>query len=382
MSVSFLGVGSFLTWNVALYLVIIIVETILSKNISSIIKNLKIIVSFASLSIFMGIVSLINGVSIFKIGSTLAYWALPTAFILDKKSIKKPEVLALSFAFSIFISNLFAFSFIYILKKPIEFFSQYIPGAIQQFQFYGENNYRYAGLPGDANHNGFNIVVSIILLIYCCTKSKRNIPFAIILGLPLIVFGLIGGSKAFAVLLALGIIILFGIFIRKTKYKIFAILVSTFLICLGFVLILSVEAFSKTVLRFFSSDYREGFLEAVTTLRASIWSTQISELMKNPINFAFGNGFWATDEFGSASHNAYLQSLLNLGMIGTMLYILYVKNFVLKNKKNFIAIAFILSFLIMSLSLHIIYDEIITISFFIIYKISCENNNANFEISI
>lgn len=379
MSIKNSGFGSFLTWNIIIYLLILLVESILKRKINS--AELVFIISYLVLVAYTLIIQICNLSPITKFFSSAVYWALPLSYVFEDENNKKIWPLIVVLSLSHICSNLFGCLFIYILpNQAIPFLTRYVPSYIAQYEKFGSSIFRYPGFSGDPNHLGISVLfVSLIMLSYSL-KTSKHIFYSIIASIALQLFGFLGGSKTYILCFVFLIIFISIYLIRQTKQKLFYSFIIICCFFIGSLLILSIDSLSKTVARLIFFDDRQGFLEAITTNRLSIWKNDISYLMGNPLKLLFGNGTWSPTIYGAAAHNFYIQIIWDLGLFGTILFFAFITRFFSnKNNNYFLFGSTLLLFITYSFGLHVLYNESVLscvgVSFCIYsFKKTTENN--------
>lgn len=240
---------------------------------------------------------------------------------------------------------------------------------------------RLNGFYGDANFYSAQILVAITGILILILKNKENMIINFILMLTLIFFGLQSVSKMFLLCCSITITIWIMILIAQRtsiikKFKIIAILFV--IIILGITLNIFEEQISYYVIRFtYISD-----INSLTTGRSSIIENYISYFKTNIETFLFGIGISHGYVEGRASHNTIIQIIYQVGIIGSVIIILWIKKVFGSFKINQYTILMFIGFFTSWLSLDMLmFDEFfyfITL-FFIGLKYIVTNKNSEKE---
>ena len=372
-------IGSFLTWNMLIYLIIILIERIFYKGKTTK-KEWVLIFSYICFVCFALLSDIVNitNVSLLKFASAISYLSIPLVISIDSKAEKSIPKMLIVFSCSILFMNMFAFTFVYILKPFTNtFINAYLPKHQAQLNYY-QSNYRFSGLTGDPNHNSLYILMAVSLNILFLKRIKKGKALFHILNILMLVFGIIGQSKTF-LLATILVFVLLMVEIGKDKSNLpIVFFFSISVIILSLLLAVSIPTLSRITLRFIDLDDRVGFLEAFTTQRMHIWKNYLSYLSKNPIKTIIGHGVWPTYKlFNWDYHNSFIQLLWEYGVFGSFFFILYMGRFIVPKSKNKKFIYYLPSILLLffGLSLHIIYDEFIYSGLYI-YNNLLENDDS------
>ena len=202
------------------------------------------------------------------------------------------------------------------------------------------NLIRLSGFYGDANFYSAQIIAAISCNLYLMTKNNKIIYYRIFLILVLASYGCLSVSKSFLFLL---LIILF-IFIVKifTKYK-FKYKFQTLFILIFLLLFIFFSGFFNNIISMYSTRFQIAKESSdLTTGRTDIYSNYINYFFNHPINMIMGQGYTDLlyEDFSyKASHNSFIQSIYQFGIIGTCILLLWVKTIIediklLRNRVN------------------------------------------------
>lgn len=167
-----------------------------------------------------------------------------------------------------------------------------------------------------------NVIASAIIpaaLCIFCTQYKKKIMGILEFGIymaALVILKSRGAILVFAFLVEVYIILLIGN-MRKLSNK---MIVGTFFILLN--IIVAYGIFTSSFFRIYFAGFK-GFssLNDITSRRVEVWQYSVIEFMKHPL---FGRGLYYDDsEFigSTGAHNIILETLMNSGIIGTILHI-------------------------------------------------------------
>lgn len=221
-----------------------------------------------------------------------------------------------------------AFSMGIILASIIGMFSKSFP-ILKSFIRHnvlklGEGNYitRFAGLDGNSNYYTMNISVALSCLAVMIIREKRN-GLNVALFIVLSVFGLLSVSKSF---LAAWIILLVVMLAKTMKAGEKKFLIFTAILVIGGLIVywFAFDAVKAYISRL--SKLQSQTFSRFTTSRSDIWKMYMKYIFTHPKTLFLGNGIGRSLLNGRGAHNTYIESLYSLGIIGTVLYILLLKN--------------------------------------------------------
>ncbi len=221
----------------------------------------------------------------------------------------------------------------------VGFCCSFITGWIEPMLKWGINiptAYRFTGLLRDPNYYSIDalfLIFSASTYAAICNKNK----FLYII--PLVFMGLCSVSKTFILLLFLGIFISIILNIKKINFK---------NLILGFIIILVVImlAYKYGLIDLIMDKYLyRSETTSLLTGRDKLWIFYISSLLKNPLILLFGKSLTyyskilnpgIIDSFFTnfVAHNTYLDFILSWGIIGTILYLIFLST-IFQNFKNY-----------------------------------------------
>lgn len=183
---------------------------------------------------------------------------------------------------------------------------------------------RSCGFYSDPNYFSAHALTAIGGLLLVEHKNKDEAIIKIILIICLMVLGLTSISKSFLISLLLLLALLGSRIFFKSPKKMLTLIVAVafvggILLSTGFMS----EIINNYIFRFDSAGDASG----LTTGRSDIWKDYIVFLLENPVKFFIGQGY--TDDgysiMGVASHNTILQLIYQLGCIGAVLFIIWLR---------------------------------------------------------
>lgn len=250
-----------------------------------------------------------------KLGDILSYIAgftIPFIFIHYYKS-------------SMFKSFVYAYSLGIISSAVLGLFRNYIPMlkifTKAQYFFIDTNVVaRFTGLAGDSNAFSIPVLVAISLLLVL--NYYKSSLFNYLLLIVLTLFGLLTVSQMF--IICYSIMIIFYLFFlyrenaaRGTK--------SLFIVFLSVAIagLLNLNYLLDNYLYRFNTAYANSDLNSLTTGRYDIWKMYFEEIISNAKTFFCGEGLSASLLNGFQAHNTYLEIWYKIGMIGIILFIIY-----------------------------------------------------------
>ena len=221
----------------------------------------------------------------------------------------------------------------------VGFCCAFITGWMEPILKWGVNiptGYRFTGLLRDPNYYSIDALFLIFSASTYATLCNKNKFLYII---PLVFMGLCSVSKTFILLLFLGIFISIVLNIKKINFK---------NLILGFIIILIVImlAYKYGLIDLIMDKYLyRSETTSLLTGRDKLWIFYISSLLKNPLILLFGKSLTyyskilnpgIIDSFFTnfVAHNTYLDFILSWGIIGTILYLIFLST-IFQNFKNY-----------------------------------------------
>lgn len=190
---------------------------------------------------------------------------------------------------------------------------------------------RFAGLYADPNYYAVNVIIAMCLTIILYRRRELNFPITLSLLVPLAIFAGLTGSKSSLLMLTVPIFFVLYVCAKNRNY---VALIASFL-CLCTIIILVIQGeigvFAVALQRI--QDNREG-IGTFTTGRFAIWQNYLRFLGEHPVRTILGTGASIDILDGRASHNTYIDLFYQLGILGTVLYLISMYYCVRKMKRN------------------------------------------------
>ncbi|OFV72445.1 hypothetical protein [Acetobacterium wieringae] len=279
-------------------------------------------------------------VSIYQVLSVLAL-IIFSLFKIDNSSLIKLVDLLIYFVLAILVMNsketidirkLLLFFIVGIITASVlGLFSDYVPGLdgfIRETQIElddGDIFGRFSGIQTNPNFYTMDITIAIATLLYMIGMKKHHwydyLMVAVLLG-----FGILSLSISF--FLTIG-----GIFLLYFIYKLFQLSRISFdikvfirgMVVILFVLIIvsqlaNIPYFDIYLRRIGVGSFVDQSLSDLTTGRSDIWSEYLNLYLSDWKIFLFGLGYSLEKYNLRQSHSYYLELLLHLGIIGSVVY--------------------------------------------------------------
>lgn len=185
------------------------------------------------------------------------------------------------------------------------------------------SHYRFNGLEGDPNYYSMYILAVLACLTVMILKERKN-GVNLLLFSVLSVLGLLSVSKMFLLVWAALLIILLINSIKAGTKK-FISVVLLFLIGGTLAYFFAGDAIDSYIFRF--SGLKNESLSDLTTGRSAIRKTYLSAIFGSMKTMFLGEGLNSIlPNYRYVSHDTYIQSWYSLGLIGSVIYILTLKN--------------------------------------------------------
>lgn len=183
--------------------------------------------------------------------------------------------------------------------------------------------YRFAGLWQDPNFYSIHLLIGILICIVLYSRREiTNVTFYGVIAV-LTYFGAKTLSKSFILMLAVALGYAYILFIKNKQYGSVTLMSIILMILLVLIAIGTIDIFSLIVERLV-----EGISsgDSLTTGRTGLWKNYTLYFYSHPILLLFGGGLSVKIPFRLGPHNAYLELILFLGIIGSMLFCLTIFN--------------------------------------------------------
>lgn len=218
----------------------------------------------------------------------------------------------------------------------------------------GLRTLRFTGLNYDPNYYSIGIIIAIFLCMRLFFQKEGNRVLLGILIASLIVFGFISYSKMY--LLTILLLAVFFVFDRiKSPKRIVTTFLGAFLVVALLYQWATSYGYMEIILERLSGD-------DISTGRFDIWKGYLDYFGNSPMTVLLGDGLGAPYYLPQEPHNAYIDLIFFLGIVGGILFLWTISQLVRINvyvkRRKFIDIALTLLFLIMIGTLHLIrYNE-------------------------
>ena len=185
----------------------------------------------------------------------------------------------------------------------------------------GEGSYanRFSGLQGNPNYFTLDVIIvlsSLVVAYYL--KPEKIYLFLFVL---LSIFGIMSISKSFFISWVILIFIWFVISIKDNIINLFKF-IGLFLIAFLLIYCVAYEYINAYVLRF--AEDIGGSLASITTGRTVIWRKYLETIFSDPLILLFGSGLNSkVNNLGT--HNTYIDCFFGFGIIGTIIFIILLK---------------------------------------------------------
>lgn len=214
----------------------------------------------------------------------------------------------------------------------------------------GLRSIRFSGLNYDPNYYSIGVIIVVFLCLRLFFNKDGNRFLLVGLIATLVVFGLISYSKMFLLSISL-LAIIFALHKTKSPKQFLTTFVSVLVIGGGFYWWANQFGYLETMLeRLSGSD--------ISTGRFDIWKEYLNYIWNSPKTLLLGDGFGSPYYRSHGPHNAYIELIFFLGIIGgtimvsTVIHILGINKLV--THRRFIDWALVLLFFVMIATLGIV----------------------------
>lgn len=199
----------------------------------------------------------------------------------------------------------------------------------------GEEITRFAGLYLDPNYYSTGMIISLCLLVVLFHKKDIRLFVLALFTVPIVYFLIQTYSKSAIIMLFVPLAYLIYSFSTKKNYL--AVVVIIVLSVTAVILALSgkIPALDIVLSRIEASDIGSGDMDinTLTTGRFDLWKIYVEHLIKNIKTLIFGDGITADLLTGRATHNVYLEMLYHIGLVGTLLLFMSLKEILAQSIK-------------------------------------------------
>jgi len=177
---------------------------------------------------------------------------------------------------------------------------------------------RYAGFYGDPNFFSAHITAALggIFVMLLNKLSKARVIILVVAMSLLVYCGFMSVSKSFFIVLV-ALVLFWIIALLFAKEKVTAKVAVLFTLIVGVAFLLLTTAFTDMVGMMLMRLSGNQSLSALTTGRIDLWLQYLKAFLGDPLLLLFGKGFSDTLIHDKASHNTIIQSIFQLGLIGS-----------------------------------------------------------------
>jgi len=214
----------------------------------------------------------------------------------------------------------------------------------------GVRSLRFSGLNYDPNYYSIGVIIVIFLCLRLFFKKEGNRMLLGSMIASLVVFGFISYSKMFLLsILLLSVVFMF--YRMKSPKQLLTTLVSTVFIVGLFYWWAENSGYLSTILERLSGD-------DISTGRFEIWERYLEYIWNSPMTLLFGDGLGSPYYLSHGPHNAYIELVFFLGIIGGTILVLTIANIIgctkYVERRTFIDRALVLLFFVMIATLGIV----------------------------
>ena len=176
---------------------------------------------------------------------------------------------------------------------------------------------RFSGLYMNANYYSMEVSLALAAHIVLYKNKESTLAETLLFGSILTVFGVMSQSKTFVISLVLILLFLFSYQVRKDPRTLVLLAAGA---ALAFVFRDRLAGIlGKNFSRFFELQEDSTSLSDVTTGRSDIWALYLRTIFANPNVMLLGAGIEV--QLHVAPHNAFIEMLFDLGIVGSAIYI-------------------------------------------------------------
>lgn len=301
-------------------------------------SNFKLVAIYLIFVIYAFLITIVNSglQNIVTAVSFCLYSALPIFAVVDKNSNKSLNA-TLNYLTLIHLASLFiALGFLMVDPLRPKFDVYYVAPKDGDFVILKDRFYGFCADPNELSM--ITIIITSFVFFGYKFSSKKQITIVLSTTLAIMLLTALTQSKSYLICVAL---LIFMLFIKTAYYRPTLAFATVFAVC-GLVsvslAILGIGPVAAILSRFLSPNMvDESFWDTITTGRVSIWADYLRILCANPAKMIFGQGvrsmYYARPDGLTVAHNAIINYVWELGIIGTFLYI-YMMILMLARPKN------------------------------------------------
>lgn len=268
----------------------------------------------------------------FGVGMIVKAFCFFTIFAIIFLLIKFPEDIRARFNLRVLIVALLCASLMALLRP----YSMHLQSIIEVHMV--DRFVRFGALFGNTNNLSFFCIICISVLTYFLVSGKSN-KWDILTFIVLVSLGFSTLSKSFMVIMAVDFLILF-VFAIKNKSRALWVCLLIILLELAIISFIMPDLIYTYLSRFNFGLLDGNFEDAMNTLTTSryeLWVSYLVFIVNNPLVLFFGRSLIAPIIGPFYPHNIYISSIYQLGLVGTILFVLAIVFFVkdIKNQVNY-----------------------------------------------
>ena len=182
---------------------------------------------------------------------------------------------------------------------------------------------RFSGLWEDPNYYSIHLLIGILICILLYSRKEiDSLVFYSVVAV-LTFFGAKTLSKSFILMLAVALGYAYILFVKNKQYGSVTLMSLVLVILIVLIATGVIDVFSMIMERL-----KEGMTsgEGLTTGRTGLWKDYIMYFYSHPKELLFGGGLSVRIPFRRGPHNAYLELILFIGIIGSFIFCISVFN--------------------------------------------------------
>lgn len=181
---------------------------------------------------------------------------------------------------------------------------------------------RFSGLYPDPNYYAITIIISLCLIVFLYTQNKLTLRTTVILTVPFFIFAGMTGSKSALIMLIIPISEMFLACWKNKNYGVLILFSVMLSLLVAGIIFGKIDLFNTTLDRF---NIDSSNVDDLTTGRTALWRDYLSYFNENWHKVILGSSI-ATKTIETylgevAPHNTYIDLILQLGIIGSILFL-------------------------------------------------------------
>lgn len=185
---------------------------------------------------------------------------------------------------------------------------------------------RLGGLAGESGAFAYNVlfIFYMVVIVYFAAEKKRYKQIISFITVMFVLFISFKYSLARVILICAGAVMFFGyLFSPVSLVKKYFVLFFAFLLCVIVSFYLTSSSLDLSTYRL--SNLSNTDLNSVSSGRVSHWMDAVALYTESPLNVIFGVGHRMSVRFlGHAVENFFIQNLLDYGVIGTTIFVIFI----------------------------------------------------------